>query len=263
MNPDRLAALEEERDFLLRSLRDLDREHDAGDVDDEDFATLRDDYTRRAATVLRSIEGGRAALPPKRRMPRSQLLAGLFLGFATVALLAGLLLRSTSDRAAGDTMTGDAPGAATAPTPAPGSVEALLAQARTLQTSDPLQAIKTYDEVIVKDPKNAEALTYRGWTAAFVAMQMGEGTSRDVLIGSASEFLDAARAADPEYPDAQCFTAIVRFRFQNDAAGAKGPYDKCKASGTLPPSVAGLVGSLGSKIDEALAASGGSVPPTT
>ena len=34
LDPDVPAALEEERDFLLRSLRDLEAEHDAGDVDD-------------------------------------------------------------------------------------------------------------------------------------------------------------------------------------------------------------------------------------
>ena len=38
--PDRLAELEEERDFLLRSLDDLDREHDAGDIDEADYPTL-------------------------------------------------------------------------------------------------------------------------------------------------------------------------------------------------------------------------------
>ena len=32
MNPDRLAELEEERRFLLESIRDLDREREAGDV---------------------------------------------------------------------------------------------------------------------------------------------------------------------------------------------------------------------------------------
>ena len=36
-----LAALEDERDFLLSSLRDLDAEHDAGDIDDVDYETLR------------------------------------------------------------------------------------------------------------------------------------------------------------------------------------------------------------------------------
>ncbi len=37
LDPDALAALEEERDFLLRSLEDLEREYAAGDVDDSDF----------------------------------------------------------------------------------------------------------------------------------------------------------------------------------------------------------------------------------
>ena len=62
-----LAELEEERRFLLRSLADLEREHDAGDIDDVDYATLRDGYTVRAAAVLREIDGGHANLPAKAR----------------------------------------------------------------------------------------------------------------------------------------------------------------------------------------------------
>ena len=50
LDPDRLVAMEEERDFLLRSLDDLDAEHRAGDLDDHDYDELRDDYTVRAAT---------------------------------------------------------------------------------------------------------------------------------------------------------------------------------------------------------------------
>ena len=56
---DRLAELEEERRYLLRSLKDLERERDAGDVDEADYLTLRDGYTVRAAAVLRQIEDGR------------------------------------------------------------------------------------------------------------------------------------------------------------------------------------------------------------
>ena len=56
MNPDRLAELEEERRFLLGSLVDLEREREAGDVEDADYEALRDGYTARAATVLRNIE---------------------------------------------------------------------------------------------------------------------------------------------------------------------------------------------------------------
>ena len=59
-----LAALGEERDFLLSSLRDLEAEHDAQDIDDVDYETLRDDYTARTAVVLRAIE--RAKQPVSR-----------------------------------------------------------------------------------------------------------------------------------------------------------------------------------------------------
>jgi hypothetical protein len=47
--------LEEERDFLLRSLQDLEAEHGAGDIDDLDYQALKEDYTTRAATVLRAL----------------------------------------------------------------------------------------------------------------------------------------------------------------------------------------------------------------
>src|SRR5437773_2437915 len=52
---DALAGLEEQRRFLLQSIRDLDREHAAGDLDEEDYRTLKDDYTARAAAVLRAL----------------------------------------------------------------------------------------------------------------------------------------------------------------------------------------------------------------
>ncbi len=57
------APLEEERDFLLRSIRDLDAEHAAGDMADGDYARLRDDYTARAARVLRALDGEEVELP--------------------------------------------------------------------------------------------------------------------------------------------------------------------------------------------------------
>ncbi len=55
---DRLAELEEERRYLLRSLVDLDREHDAGDVDDLDYQTLKDGYTVRAVRRAASDRAG-------------------------------------------------------------------------------------------------------------------------------------------------------------------------------------------------------------
>lgn len=48
-------GLIEERDFLLRSLRDLEAEHTAGDIGEADYLALKEDYTRRAAAVLRRL----------------------------------------------------------------------------------------------------------------------------------------------------------------------------------------------------------------
>jgi hypothetical protein len=58
--------LEEERDFLLGSLTDLDAELAAGDIEEHDYLTLKDGYTSRAAAVLRLLaartgDGGGAA----------------------------------------------------------------------------------------------------------------------------------------------------------------------------------------------------------
>lgn len=91
MNPDRLAELEEERRFLLRSITDLDREHRYGDVDDHDYRTLRDGYTARAATVLRAIEAGQEqASQPRVRRPK--VIAAWVIGTVAVASLAGWLV---------------------------------------------------------------------------------------------------------------------------------------------------------------------------
>jgi len=84
---DTLAELEEERAFLLRSLADLEAEHDAGDLDDADYQALKDGYTTRAASVLRALDAGRApgTLAPPRRWSRT-----LAVSAAVVALAVGL-----------------------------------------------------------------------------------------------------------------------------------------------------------------------------
>ena len=82
MNPDELARLEEERNFLLDSLRDVERERAAGDIDDEDYATLKSGYTQRAANVLKAIEAGQSTL--SERAPKSRAKA-IVVSFSIVA----------------------------------------------------------------------------------------------------------------------------------------------------------------------------------
>ncbi|MDP9463513.1 MAG: hypothetical protein M3P52_02720, partial [Actinomycetota bacterium] len=111
MNPDPLAELEEQRRFLLRSITDLDREHQYGDVDDHDYATLRDGYTARAASVLRAIEAGQTAIPQRRSPRKPAVLAAWIVGTVVVASLAGwLVARTSGQRLPGQSITGGLPG---------------------------------------------------------------------------------------------------------------------------------------------------------
>ena len=128
---DRLAELEDERRFLLVSLKDLEREHEAGDVDDDDYQTLKDGYTARAAAVLRAIDQGRRALPP-RRPPRWGRIAAVTAAVAALAIGAGLLVaRFAGQRLPGQTISG---GVAE-------DTNSQLAQARALLGTDPLRSL--------------------------------------------------------------------------------------------------------------------------
>ena len=151
---DELARLEEERRFLLRSLDDLEREHDAGDIDEADYHTLKDDYTRRAVTVLRAIEAGEGVVrsPSAPGRPHCDHRRG------------GRARRGARRRADGE-------GRGTSP---PRAVGIGQASRRTATTSSSrlvacwragkaVDAIKLYDQVLTLQPDNPEALAYRGW----------------------------------------------------------------------------------------------------
>jgi hypothetical protein len=184
VNPDRLAALEEERRFLLRSITDLDREHEVGDVDDHDYTTLRDGYTARAATVLRSIEDGQAALPA-RPSRRPLTMTAWIVGTIAVAVLAGWLVASNSgQRLPGQSISGAVPG---------NEVTTKLTEARQLLGVDPLQAIMRYQEVRELQPDNVEAITYMGWLLAQTDPQ---------TVEAGVERLREAITLDPTYADA-------------------------------------------------------------
>lgn len=249
-SPDALAALDEERRFLLTSLADLEREHAAGDVADDDYRTLRDEYTARAATVLRALERGHAPVPaaPAGRAGR-RFLPTILVTLAVAVGGAVLVARYVAPRAAGGSLTGDAPE----------SIAQKLSIARQMQgTGDVSGAVRVYQDVLATDPDNAEARTYLGWMVANTYLSQGltEATAPDVAraaMASSERQLDRAIAIDATYADPRCFKAIVRFRFYADAAGAQAAADACQAA--RPPAVvAGLVANLVREIDAALAA---------
>jgi len=224
-------ALEEQRDFLLRSLEDLEREHAVGDVDDHDYAALKDDYTVRAAAVLRAIEAASTPRPAPRRPVARRVLA--LLGVLAFAGLAGLLVAQASGRRdEGQLSSGDVRQTVT---------ENLNEAGQRFSEGDGDAAIALYDQVLEDQPTNAEALTYKGWALYIL---VGD---REAALAA---LLDAA-TAHKDYPDVHAFLAVVFFR-SGLVEQADRELDRLDALDP-PPDIRQLTETLRAEIDAALA----------
>ena len=198
-DPDALATLEEERDFLLRSLADLDRELAAGDIDEVDHQALTADYTARAADVLRAIDDGRAAIDDARAptsLRRRLLAVG---GVAAIAVVAGILVAQSSGSRGSSGLTGLDVAAASSRTDDCLGLE---------QGGDPDEAFDCYSEILDSLPGNVPALTFRGWLQV-----------REFDVDDGIDDLDAAIQLDPDATSPYVFRASARSRV-DDAAGA-------------------------------------------
>lgn len=220
-DPDALAELEEQRGFLLRSLQDLERERAAGDLTDADYQTLHDDYTARAAAVLRSIDEGRApASGSPRPVRRGRRLIAVVV-VAAVAGSAGLAVATASGtRLPGDNITGDI-----RETP-PG----LLAQAAALaQEGEVTEALRLYDEVIASDPENLEALSERG----LLLVSLASATDRPALAAQGRASIEAALAVDADNARALFYLGLA-LRLEGDDARAADAFTAALAADPPP-----------------------------
>jgi tetratricopeptide (TPR) repeat protein len=195
--------LEEERDFLLASLRDLERERDAGELSERDYQALHADYTARAAVVLKALD--RPARPGRSERPapvRTQRPLIITLGVIVLiaAMAGGAVLVFSGQRETGAPMTGSLP-----ETPSGRMQQALQLEA----DGKAAEALKIYDELIKADPRHVQALAYRGWLL-----------KRAGLPDQALASLDQAIAIDPRFPDAHFFRGMVLYQDRNDPAGA-------------------------------------------
>jgi tetratricopeptide (TPR) repeat protein len=228
-------ALEAEREFLLRSLDDLEDERAAGNVDDGTYQTLRDDYTARAAAVIRSLEEGTdltPADPPAASKVMRAVTVGAIIAFALVA--AFVLTRAVGQRRAGQTITGNAqtatgtttnadpgPALARAVRDEPKSYAAHVAYARyLLQRRDYAGAIREFGAAARLDPNQPEPPTYAGWAGALLAQQVKGSKSRETLLSAALERIDDVIKAHPKYPDAYALKGVALFNFRGDAKQA-------------------------------------------
>jgi len=193
------AGLEEERAQVLTSLARLDRERAEGDLDEATYVALRDDATARAARLLREID--RVSAAPSRRQvaPRRRAVPVLAVG-AALAVGAGLLVVSgAGPRHAGQTATGSVAVSSSDP----------LGQARRLaQQGKAAEALGVYNQVLARNPRQPEALAYRGLLLAM-------GGQADLGMTS----IERAIMADPTYPDAHFMRGLLLAQ-QGDKATA-------------------------------------------
>ncbi|MEO6123709.1 MAG: hypothetical protein ABIR32_08355 [Ilumatobacteraceae bacterium] len=219
-NADQLAEMEEERRFLLRSLADLERERQAGDVDEPDYEALSDGYTSRAAAVLRAIEAGKSRLAPKkpRDLRRLAVMTGASLGVA--ALLIVLVLRFAAPRGSNDTITGGTDS---------DRVAALLSEGRSaLNTADYATASNAYQQVLEADSRNVEAKAYLGWVLANSAQNVIDPTTKANTLEAGKQALVDATEIDSTYADSYCFLAIIAAQFDNDIPTATTREQECR-----------------------------------
>lgn len=244
--------LVEERDFLLRSLRDLDDERRAGDVDEHDYTVLKEGYTARAAAVLRLLDGRAdgddagdapepAALPPRRR-GRAVIVGAVVAVFAVGAGL--LVARGAGQRLPGDTVSGSAPN---------NRVQQLLAQAGVdVQNNNILGALKAFQQVLATDPRNVEALAGQGWLVAITG-----NTAHDrSLLDRGLATIRTAEQVDPSYASAHFFAGSILLD-EGDAKGAVVEFQQYLADDPSSPQAALVRKDL--QTAQALAA--GTLPP--
>ncbi len=230
--------LEAERDFLLRSLDDLEAEHDAGGIDDESYQRLHDDYTARAAAVIRSLRGGqeRARDQDGDGRRRRILLIGAIVVFAALAGVA--LATALGARLPGQTSSGNTGGRTSAATPAatirqrrqqleaavarnPADVASRLLLAEFFEAeNDPAGALQQYDAVVKVDPSNAIAEANAG-RILYLTAQAAPPSQVEDLVHRARLRVDHAILLNPQYADAHFFRAIILGQEFQDYTGAR------------------------------------------
>jgi len=231
-------ALASERDFLFASLDDLDRELAAGDISAEDHAEVRSGYVSRAAEVLRSLDAD-AAEPQQRIRFGWKAISGVIAVVLVVGgALAFVLANALGERLSGQSMTG---------LDSRDTAAVLLAEARSVNFVDPVRAADLYALVLVEDPANVEALTYRGWTLALAARQNPDDVEGAAQFSEGVDLLVEAVQVDPSYADPLCFLGIIQYRFVEDADAAK-PFVAACLAANPPAEVRDLVQNLADEL---------------
>jgi cytochrome c-type biogenesis protein CcmH/NrfG len=183
------------RDFLLRSLEDLEREREAGDLTDADYKSLKAEYQRR----LKGIE------PPSPPPLRPGILAASVAAVLLFAIVAGVLVaRSAGRRAVGGTITGGGPTEeVVATTAAPASqLPEELAQCTQLEPSDAIACFSAYTDANPQDPNGFIQF-------GLFAINAGIQSDSPELLEAGETFLGRALELEPGNVEATVYLAVL------------------------------------------------------
>ncbi|MGD0746350.1 MAG: hypothetical protein ABSB68_00890 [Acidimicrobiales bacterium] len=212
--------LADERDFLRRSLDDADREHEAGDLSDEDHAVL----VARDTSRLAEVEAELAALPEPAATPAPQTAAqperrplplwprlGIAAACLLIAVGVGILVvhfvqaRQPGQASSGSVSLSQAQ-----------LIEQQLQQALALNNEGNTKgALELYDTVLSEDPSNPAALAYAGY------LQWNVGSSAHVasLVKIGRAEIETSVRDSPSYYQGHLFDGLVlENQDHNDAA---------------------------------------------
>ena len=225
-----LDPLEDERRSLLRSIRELDEERQAGELSEGDYRSLRRETEARAVAVLRALEaregagemasrlrefrisvsgngsgGDGEAVGPERPGIGRRVVAGLLLAALAAALVVPALTAALRSRTSDQPLTGDPAGVSAlaffedrvARHPNDLAARLDLAQ-RYLETGDAGRAAEQYRVALSIDPGNPEALTRIG------LILYGNGLPSEAL-----DSVDLAIGSDPGYAEAYYVRGVV------------------------------------------------------
>ncbi len=187
----------------LRALDDLEAEFQAGDLDEADYRTLRNDYTVRVADTMRRLDGSTPtdAEPSATRRRRVGPLV-LVVAMVFAAGAGWLLARAAGERGVNDGLTGEI-----------ASNRQRVFDCQELGVDGRIvESLQCFDEVLLDDPDNVEALTYRGWYVVLTtssAEAVGASDEAAELLEVGRTYLDRAVEVDPGFPDARAFRTVV------------------------------------------------------
>jgi hypothetical protein len=210
------ADLLDQRDALLRSIEDLERERSAGDLERDAYDDLHATYVARTAEVLRAIEvidalplASEDARSPRspwrsfrhflgRRRVRSLLsVVAVLCVLGAIGIVAAML---TGARLPGQGETGGVV------IPQKAQVEQNLARASAFAGVGELtQAIQLYDSILQSVPNQPQALTYKGWLERLA----GEAKRAPGLVALGDATLARAATVAPGYADARGLYGIA------------------------------------------------------